>query len=936
MTYKDTGLTWPGNGPQGQSRKMKYLCILFLLVFAPLQGETAEALVSDAAAKRVNELFSEWDVPGSPGCAVSVSIDGKTAIARGYGSANLDYGIPITADTVFHVASVSKQFTAAAIALLVNEGRLSLDDDIRDYVPELPDFGEQITIRHLVHHTSGIRDQWELLELNGWRYSHDLITNDDVFRVLSRQKSLNFSPGEKHLYSNSGYTILARIVARVSGKRFREYVEENLFEPLGMQSSFFRDNFQELVNDQATGYVQVGAGFEQSVTNFETVGATSLMTTVNDLSKWAHNFTTGKVGGATFLQQMSAKGRLADGSDVDYAFALIPGTYRGLDVIEHSGSDAGYTAHLMLFPEQRISVATLCNLPNDTSGLSREVADIFIEDLAEPGSTPYQRHKLPAEPVAIPADLQRSRVGLYREAESGDFLDIVRGDDGLTVHNWSMELPLHPITQNLLRVGPYAVYIDFVADKDGEPAIELTWGNAAPTLYKRVRSIALSEAASADYIGSYSSDEIAVLYTIARAEDGTLRLGWSRHYGTLLRPATQDTFFSNMAGTLEFRRDAHGEITGFDLTGSRSRAISFRKVAPVAGSSIANTYRPEIGAASRLIIDLIHDESIPGLSVAVAANGEIVWAEGFGFADLEHNISVQRETKFRIGSISKSLTATALGLLVDDGALDLDVPLSSISEKFAGKGDAISVRQLAAHRSGLPHYTGDDFDQSEHYETMTDAMQKYWHKEMLFEPGSEFAYSSFGYNLLGAVIEQVSGNTFVDFIDEHIGRELGLDSIVPDALAQTVPYRTAFYHRGPDGELRIAPAVDNSDLWAGGGYLANAADLALFGNAVINGSFLNPQTRAELLAPANEDDGPGAGFGLGWITGELNGVRHIGHTGSHYGCMANLRVYPDAHIAIVTFANLSSEASEPDGQVTNFYTLADNIATLFMDHQGSK
>ncbi len=556
---------------------MKPAFIVFLLTAVPLVGHTTDAPASDKAA-RVDNVFAEWNAPDSPGCAVSVGIDGKTALARGYGSANLDHGVPITADTVFHVASVSKQFTAAAILLLANEGKLSLDDDIHDYVPELPDFGAPITIRHLVHHTSGIRDQWGLLELNGWRYSLDLITDDDVFRVLSKQKSLNFPPGEQHLYSNSGYTILARIVARVSGQRFREYVQENLFKPLGMSSSFFRDNFREIVKGQASGYVQNGKDYEQSVTNFETVGATSLQTTANDMSKWADNFTSGKVGGPNFFKQMSEKGRLNDDSEVDYAFGLIPHEYRGLNVISHSGSDAGYTAHLMLFPEQRISVACLCNLPTDTSGLAREVADVFIEDLVEPDTAPYRRNELPAEPVTVSAELQRSRTGLYGQADSGEFLDIVTGDEGLTVRNWGMELPLHPITEEMFRVGPYAVYVKFVPEDDGAQAVELTWGNDEPATYKRMSPKGLSPAQVAQYVGTYISDEIEVPYKITRSDDGALQLDWFRHYNTPLRQATRDAFFSNMAGALKFQRNADGEITGFELTRSRSRAIFFKRV----------------------------------------------------------------------------------------------------------------------------------------------------------------------------------------------------------------------------------------------------------------------------------------------------------------------------------------------------------------------
>src|SRR5688572_21682667 len=205
---------------------------------------------------RVDEIFKEFPVPGSPGCTVAVYQDGRTVLSRAYGMANLDDDVRLTPSSIFHVASVSKQFTAAAILLLAQDGKLALDDDIRKHLPELPDFGKTITIRHLINHPSGIRDQWSLLGLAGWRYSRDLITDDDVLSLLSRQQELNFAPGERHLYSSSGYTLLAVIVNRASGKSFRDFTDERIFKPLGMTNTHFRDDFAEIVRNQAYGYTR--------------------------------------------------------------------------------------------------------------------------------------------------------------------------------------------------------------------------------------------------------------------------------------------------------------------------------------------------------------------------------------------------------------------------------------------------------------------------------------------------------------------------------------------------------------------------------------------------------------------------------------------------------------------------------------------------------
>lgn len=273
------------------------------------------------------------------------------------------------------------------------DGKLSLDDDIRKFLPELPDFGTRITIKHLAYHTSGIRDQWTLLGLAGWRSSRDLITDADVIQILSRQRGLNFPPGERHQYSNSGYTLLAAIVSRVSGQTFREFTTERIFKPLAMASTRFRDSFTDVVKGQAYAYARLrpdqGPGFRLNVTNFDTVGATSLLTTVEDLARWHANFDAPQVGGPKLIAGLLTRGTLNDGRKIDYAFGIEHGSYRGLPTAEHGGGDAGYRANFLRFPEQRFSVAVLCNLGAANAGaLSRRMADVFLEKVLAPVASP--------------------------------------------------------------------------------------------------------------------------------------------------------------------------------------------------------------------------------------------------------------------------------------------------------------------------------------------------------------------------------------------------------------------------------------------------------------------------------------------------------------------------------------------------------------------
>lgn len=334
---------------------------------------------------KVDALFAEWDKPDSPGAALAVVKNGSVIYKRGYGSANLEYGIPITPSSIFHIASVSKQFTTMAVGKLAQEGKLSLDDEVRAHIPEVPDFGKPITLRHLIHHTSGMRDQWELLVMAGWRMD-DVITRAHILKMVSRQVELNFDPGEEHLYCNTGYTLLAETVERVSGQSFREWTEANFFKPLGMTRTHFHDDHEMLVKNRAYSYAPKKAGgFKKSVLNYANVGATSLFTTVEDLARWVRNFEDGRVGGPSVLKQMHEQGVLNSGDRIGYAFGLAVGQHRGLRTVGHGGADAGYRSALIRFPDQRFAVIILSNLSAfDPGRLALQVADIYLADHYKP------------------------------------------------------------------------------------------------------------------------------------------------------------------------------------------------------------------------------------------------------------------------------------------------------------------------------------------------------------------------------------------------------------------------------------------------------------------------------------------------------------------------------------------------------------------------
>jgi CubicO group peptidase (beta-lactamase class C family) len=390
----------------------------------------AQSMMPDSMTRAIDGVFSRF-TQHTPGCAVGVFQNGSIAFAKGYGLANIEYDAPITPKTPFIMGSVSKQFTAAAIALLAEQGRLSLNDDVRKYVPELHDYGKRVTIDHLVHHTSGIRDFWALVDLAGMRYD-DGYNVGDVVALASRQRNLNFDPGAEYAYSNTGYVLLGVVVQRITGKTLREFAAEQFFSPLGMSSSQFHDDHNEPVHGRAAAYSPVPSApgtWRINIWNNDIVGQGGLMTTMEDLQKWDENFYTGKVGGPGFLKRQLARGKLNNDSTLAYAFGLEVGAYRGLPMVEHSGSTGGYRTDLARFPSAHTSVATMCNVSNaDAVGLAHRVADIVLaQQFTRPAPTSGTRS--PSQQgtanVVLPANDVQSMLGKFYSDELDATYEIV-------------------------------------------------------------------------------------------------------------------------------------------------------------------------------------------------------------------------------------------------------------------------------------------------------------------------------------------------------------------------------------------------------------------------------------------------------------------------------------------------------------------------------
>ncbi len=557
-----------------RSISLPSVLLLVALLAGCNQRRTAPAaLLSPELAAKVDAVLEPWRKPDGPGAAVAILQDGKVVFTKGYGAANLEYGVPVTPASVFHIASESKQFVAFCIVLLAQEGKLSLDDDIRKYLPAVPDFGEKITIRHLIHHTSGLRDQWQLLAISGTRLD-DVITQDHILKLVSAQQALNFTPGQRHLYSNTGYTLLAEIVKQVSGKSLREYAHAAIFQPLDMQHTHFHDDYTEVVKDRAYSYNPgPGGTFTNSVLSYSTVGATSLFTTVEDEAKWLRNYETGKVGGPKAIAQMHQLGVLNDGRKLQYAFGLLLDTYKGHRRIGHGGGDAGYRTYTVRFPDQQLGIVLFSNAGHfDAVGTAGKIADLFLPPQAAEGEA--------KTPVALNESILSRYAGSYIQPE-GAPLRVVREDEKLYLEGAFGRAPLETVNDSSFTSWNGLLKLTFARPAPGDNAQSpaLTVEMNQPVRYTRYEPVQLGRGALQAYTGTFESDELGERYQVLLKGDELL-LRHRKYPDVPLRPVTKEQFSSPhwWMGNLRFLRDNRGQITGLEVNEGRVLHLKFNKI----------------------------------------------------------------------------------------------------------------------------------------------------------------------------------------------------------------------------------------------------------------------------------------------------------------------------------------------------------------------
>ncbi|HBC79845.1 MAG TPA: penicillin-binding protein [Bacteroidales bacterium] len=532
--------------------------------------------------KQIDQLFTTWNTIESPGAAVAVEKDGKIIYKKGFGSAELEYNIPITPQTVFHIASISKQFTCFSILLLEKQGKLSIDDDIRKYIPEVPDFGKVITLNHLMHHTSGLRDQWELLAMAGWRLD-DIITKDQILRIVSRQKELNFSPGEEYMYCNTGFTLLAEVVARVSGQPFPEFTRINIFEPLKMTNTLFYDDCEKIVRNRAYSFYADSTGYKKSILSYSNAGATSLFTTAEDLCKWSVNFENPVVGGKDIIDRMSLRGVLNKGDTITYALGQDIGSYKGLKIISHGGADAGYRSFLVRFPDQKFSVNVLSNLASfDPGGMSFKIADIYLKDKEVVAGLKKEETGIKAPAVVndikVDHDILVSYCGQY-EWQPGIFVTVSLENDILFVSAPELpKTPMVPVSATEFDVKPVSARVTFVLDSGKVSKMQVKM-NGGEVIAMKTPDFDPAKINVSEYTGNFYSEELSTAYTMV-ADSGKLI---ARHFRTgdvMLTGTKPDNFTGNQwyFRNVAFTRDSNGKIIGCRVSGGRVKNLKFTKI----------------------------------------------------------------------------------------------------------------------------------------------------------------------------------------------------------------------------------------------------------------------------------------------------------------------------------------------------------------------
>ena len=534
----------------------------------------------DSLTKKIDNLFAEWNTPNSPGCAIGIIRNDSVIYAKGYGMADLEHAIPLTPATIFYMCSLSKQFTGFSAVLLARQGKIKLDEDVHTYLPWAPDVGKKITVRNLLNHTSGIRDDISLAAISGLGYD-GMLTQELALNILKKQRSLNFPPGEQYSYSNSNFVLLSEIVKTVSGKSFRTFTDSAIFKPLGMQHSRFQDNYTELVQSRAFSYEPLDSShFANDFQNVYTLGDGGLFTNINDMAKWVANFYNPIAGDSKDINQLTENGKLNNGKKLDYALGIASVKYKGWREFEHSGGLAGYRTFISVFPDLKMGFLVFSNVGNfDSYSKTHEIANLFIRDTSKVNIENKSENM--DSSLAILKDPQRLNIYV------GDYISEEGTQFNFSISNKRMYWNHYGQSTLLVKEArdTFSVFhnpdVKFVFDQSPEKTsiVNEYWPDNNRLLKKYVTDSSQTDIALQLYTGVYYSPELDCQFRIS-LKDHHLLLSSNKYEDIQLMLIGNDDIVdkSGLLNHLKILRDSSKKIIGFEVNSGQIMHLKFNKV----------------------------------------------------------------------------------------------------------------------------------------------------------------------------------------------------------------------------------------------------------------------------------------------------------------------------------------------------------------------
>jgi CubicO group peptidase (beta-lactamase class C family) len=552
---------------------IKNLMPVIILSFA-LQ---ASAQLSKNQYQKIDSLFIEWNKPNHPGGAIAIMQNDKTVFSKAYGLASMEYMVPNTTGTIFNIASVSKQFTAMGIVLLHQEGKLSVDDDIRKYLPELPDFGEMVTIRHMLHHTSGLRSLHAMLGLAGWR-SDDSRTNTDLNRFMLNQRDLNFKPGEEYMYCNTGYMLMVNIIEKVTGEKFPAWMKKMVFEPLGMTNTYVEDNYRRIVSNNATSYYYIeGNTFERAVEYWGYVGSGNMHSTSTDLLRWLTNFHNPQPGWEAHFQMMQTLDKLNNGKENSYAFGVGLGSINGIRGIGHGGSIGGFRSNIVNYPDEELSIVVLANFSSAPTGQKSHAISKIV--LGETMEEELPRASPPVKSISLSNKALAKYEGFYWNDQANSLRKIYLRNDTLryfrSEHN---ESPIVPLGKDVFQMVQITedLKVHFAITGEGK-SMTVTVNEGQPGIFESFEPSPPTREELLSYTGEYYSPELETTYS-SYIKNDTLFFHHSRHGDFKMKILKKDVLEGEWPlSVLKYKRDEAGQIIGVQVSNGRVRNLMFEK-----------------------------------------------------------------------------------------------------------------------------------------------------------------------------------------------------------------------------------------------------------------------------------------------------------------------------------------------------------------------